>query len=354
MASTSIEWTDTVWNPVVGCSRVSAGCLNCYAFALHDRRYAANFRAARIWSGILEEGDRRIRNNEGWPQWVKRVGKPPEGWAPRARKLGVRLPLPAQYDRPFSQVQLLPQRLEQPLHWRKPRRVFVNSLSDLFHEDVPDEFIAQVWITMAYSPQHTFQILTKRPERMRAIINPSVGIAGLLQAAGIAWPLPNVWLGVSVEDQKTADERIPLLLQTPAAVRFVSYEPALAPVDFEGWLYGYCPEHDAPGLACNHNQCKSAGKGLDWVIVGGESGPGARPFYVEWARHTIAQCKAANVACFVKQLGSKPRFVSPINCEGTPELLGIDFPLRLKDRKGSSPDEWPEHLRVREFPEVRA
>jgi protein gp37 len=146
------------------------------------------------------------------------------------------------------------------------------------------------------------------------------------------WPLPNVWLGVSVEDQKTADERIPLLLKTPAAVRFVSYEPALGPVDFERWV-----------------DRTTDGSGIDWLIIGGESGPGARPCDIEWIRSAVRQCKAAGVAVFMKQLGAKPG--KSIRAPDS-DHSGRDYwePIKLKSRKGGDPTEWPADLRVREFP----
>ena len=169
-------------------------------------------------------------------------------------------------------------------------------MSDLFHESLPDAAIDRVFAVMADCPQHTFQVLTKRPERMLQYVTGK--------------PLPNLWLGTSVENQATADVRLPLLLQVPAAVRFVSYEPALGPVGFAF--------------------------AVDWIIVGGESGPGARPFDIAWARQTIAHCGTTRTACFVKQLGAKP-------IEGC-------HPLALRDRKGGDWSEWPEDLRVRQFP----
>ncbi len=201
-----IAWTDETWNPVTGCTRVSEGCRNCYAERVFPRAYAnQNVPAARSNSVIENTGIRPRR---------------------------------------FTDVVCHPDRLEQPLHWRKPRRVFVNSMSDLFHESVPDEFIDQVFKVMAHAPKHTFQILTKRPERMRRIV----------PVIRNHYPdrLDHVWLGVAVEDQATAVERIPLLLQTPAAVRFVSIEPMLGPVDLSKWLPPSNPH-------------------LDWVICGGES-----------------------------------------------------------------------------------
>jgi protein gp37 len=272
-----------------------------------------------------------------------------------------------------GKVALVPELLDEPLRWRKPQRVFVNSMSDLFHESLPDDAIAQVFATMALAERHTFQVLTKRPERMRTILGapyqdhppanfwPTVGALcedhalnverlspGAMMGFDAWWQgvaaagyLPNVWLGVSVEDQATADERIPLLLQTPAAVRFVSYEPALGPVNFRPRLGKWiCKrEHE-------HEGAPTCPGGLDWVIAGGESGPGARPFDVEWARSTVRQCRAAGVPVFVKQLGAFPVYQKEV---GTAKG-GSAVPLPLRDRKGGDPAEWPEDLRVREFP----
>ena len=493
--NTSIEWTDATWSPVTGCTKVSAGCKHCYAEGV----------AKRFWG-----------------------------------------------DRKFTDVQTHPDRLDAPLRWRKPRRVFVNSMSDLFHEDVPDEFIDRVFAVMALAPQHTFQVLTKRPERMRAWVSdpetpfrvtramdslhgtpraaeevrPIAGFPGYFasshgtiyserrghrrhmrpdygdqgharvqlhregesqrgkrmlvhrlvletfvgqppspdaqgrhldgnprnnaaenlswgeqgdnwgdskrhgthrryskldqatvdairsraaqgesgEALGrefgvsgtqvrnivagrqwatkalIGWPLPGVWLGVSAEDQATADERIPLLLETPAAVRFVSCEPLLGPIDVtvlqrsDGWqvdslrgIYSHsCDEgFDHPAAY----EEVPGGPHLDWVLVGGESGPNARPCDVAWIRSIVEQCGEAGLACFVKQLGAVPfvgdgkhTHVSGYRGYGVVCDQGDPCPhcgkhpitqwpsLVLRDRKGSDPSEWPDDLRVREFP----
>ncbi len=254
-------------------------------------------------------------------------------------------------------------KLDEPLHWRRPARVFVNSMSDLFHEALPDAAIDRVFATMIEARNHTFQILTKRPERMRAYFSAPYRAKAWASALEL---LPrqfrscgtptedwwgnfsrHIWLGVSVEDQATADERIPHLLATPAAVRFVSYEPALGPVDFGEWLF------PCDG-GCGRDPCDAPPR-LDWLIVGGESGPGARPCDVAWIRSAVAQCKAAGVACFVKQLGARP-YSSAIGegCECFPDDSPItkhaDCHFDFRDRKGGDPSEWPEDLRVREFP----
>ncbi len=292
--NTKIEWTDATWNPIVGCTRVSEGCMNCYA-----ERFAARFHER--FGGVS-------RMTEHGPRWT-------------------------------GKIVLRPETLGLPLRWRKPRRVFVNSMSDLFHPDVPDDFIDQVFAVMALCPQHTFQVLTKRPERMiayltnlpkRAENTPALPdrnvpyedgrICEFLRAAlgpgtpviDRKWPLSNVWLGVSVENQQAADERIPLLLQTPAAVRFLSCEPLLGPVDLTEWLGPEITDAmKAPGARCGHhgillngNPCKYCfPERIDWIIVGGESGPGARPMHPDWVRSIRDQCKAAEVPFFFKQWG---------------------------------------------------
>lgn len=299
---TSIEWTDTVWNPVVGCSRVSAGCEHCYAERVAHRAMQP------AHAGLTVSGT-------NGPRWT-------------------------------GEVRCLPERLDQPLHWRKPRRVFVNSMSDLFHEKVPDDFIDDVFARMALGLQHTYQVLTKRPDRMLAYMT---GVSHLRMTRLFRnfsdytepvgpWPLPNVQLGVSVENQATSDERIPLLLQTPAALRFVSYEPAIGPVKFGQWL---CGERQARGFDDGHR--------VNWLIVGGESGSGARPCDVEWIRSAVQQCRNASVPCFVKQLGARPMAVPP-GKRAPFEPAGMKWRLLLRSSKGGDPAEWPDDLRVREFP----
>ena len=263
-----------------------------------------------------------------------------------------------------GEVRFLEDRLTQPLHWKQPRRIFVNSMSDLFHESVPDEWIDKIFAVMALTPQHTHMVLTKRPERMHKWMTRPSAFIGVWMEMGQdrfqrmgcpspTWPLPNVWLGVSVENQSTADERIPWLLKTPAAVRFVSYEPALGPVDFRAWL---TPEYIACGESSPSPEttrainvlCRAVAKReglplLDWVICGGESGHNARPCDLAWIRSVVQQCQAAGVACFLKQLGAK--------CEvWNRDHTGM-YQLELRDRKGADIEEFPEDLRVREFPQ---
>ena len=325
-----IQWCDNSWNPILGCSRQSSGCAHCYAVRTCWRlAHNPNPKVAAAYAGLVEKRD------NGLLDWT-----------------GV--------------VRLIPERLALPLSWKEPKRIFTNSQSDLFHPALADEDIDHIFAIMALCPQHTFQILTKQPERMRAYMQErdwcdaanrlhDRHIAPLNQAlylmGEIVPPLPNVWLGVSVEDQKTADARIPLLLRTPAAIRFVSYEPALAPVDFVqsvNKLHWLDPAHFCPG-------------GIDWIIVGGELGANARPFPIDIARDTIRQCKAAGVACFVKQLGAVP-VMDEAEWRGltiTPMLYAKNHarapegtvPLLLRDNHGGDWDEWMPELRVREFPQ---
>ncbi len=269
---TTIEWTEETWNPTTGCTRISEGCDHCYIERTPPMRMAH-------------------RRFDG-PQIGATTG-----------------------------VQLHPERLVTPLRWRKPRRIFVNSMSDLFHDDVPHELIAWVFAVMAWSPRHTYQVLTKRPARMRALLSSSrfhslvddawyspdiAEHAGVQSEAGHPydrWPLPNVWLGVSVESQKWADIRIPQLIDTPAAVRWISAEPLLGPVDLSAWMPGLCncaiPLPPTHVIGCRAMTYRA----LDWVVVGGESGPGSRPMDPAWARDLRDQCTAAAVPFFYKQTG---------------------------------------------------
>jgi len=275
-----------------------------------------------------------------------------------------------------GKAMLVPGMLDVPLRRRKPTTYFVNSMSDLFHESLTNEDIAAVFGVMAMCPQHTFQILTKRAERMREWFEWAADLPGrpartvaVLHAEDALrrwpdgadywrgpWPLPNVWLGVSAEDQQRADERIPHLLQTPAAVRFVSVEPMVGPIELFPWLTPNridCNGCTPDGRLCPGHVTRPA---VDWVIVGGESGPMARPCHVEWIRSVVAQCKAAGVACFVKQLGAY--VVSEARAcdtdEEAKELFGFGsrwcWRASLQDRKGGDRNEWPDNLQVREYP----
>ena len=267
--STGIQWTDVVWNPTTGCDRVSAGCDRCYALTMAKR---------------LKGMGQAKYQNDGDP----RTSGPGFG------------------------LTVHPDALDIPLHWRKPKLIFVNSMSDLFHPKVPTAFIASVFDVMARTPQHTYQILTKRAPRMRSLSRGA--------AFGEHWPLPNVWLGVSAENQEQADIRVPALLETRASVRFVSAEPLLGPIEIP---YRVRESHmpSAP----------------DWLIIGGESGPGARPMSPAWARDLLAQAAHLGIAPFVKQLGAvwARTWLSD-------------------DRHGGDWDDWPADLRVRNFPDTYA
>jgi protein gp37 len=289
----AIEWTDATWNPVRGCVKVSPGCKHCYAETFAER-----------WRGI-----------KGHP-----------------------------FEQGFD-LRLVPEALDKPLRWKKARRIFVNSMSDLFHEDVSNEYIAAVFGVMAARPVHDFQVLTKRAERMRdwfKWIGERGGVCKFIRAnpgvlrdwfasgsrfgtyrgqrirtsedawaivfnaaACSSWPLPNVWLGVSVENQEYADERIPALLATPAAVRFLSVEPLLGPVDLHAvQIPGERDGLRFSALTRQHeDRYGSSDTTLDWIIVGGESGPGAREMKPEWVRRIRDDVTDAGAALFFKQWG---------------------------------------------------
>lgn len=262
--STGISWTDEVWNPTTGCSKVSSGCKNCYAETLAPRLAAMG--------------------QKGYTALPWTVGNAAEN------------------------VHLHPERLEKPLHWKKPRRVFVNSMSDLFHELVPDEFIRDAWRVMRDARQHTFQILTKRPERMAAWLEDNVygpaeyGDWTLSEMGG--GMVKNVWLGTSVENQEAADERIPHLLACPATVRFLSCEPLIGPIDLKKF---YPSASDSGFETIALSSTLYGGQRLrlvDWVIVGGESGRGFREMNLDWARSIRDQCRNSDAAFFFKQSSS--------------------------------------------------
>ena len=250
--STKIEWTDRTWNPLAGCSQVSEGCRNCYA---------------------MGQAHRFDGQSVGYDGTTKRVGGRtvlrkqrhlPDGIMGERKTVGARTVW-------TGQVNLLYERLREPLHWRKPCRVFVNSMSDLFHEEVPDSYIDSVFATMEQAHWHQYQVLTKRSQRMRDYVT--------ARYKGAAAPA-HIWLGVSAEDQATFNARVHNLRRTPAIVQLVSLEPLLETVQTQVWTL----------------------RGFNWVIVGAESGPGARPMHPDWARMVRDYCKAAGVAFFMKQL----------------------------------------------------
>jgi protein gp37 len=277
---TKISWTDTTWNPVRGCSRVSEGCRHCYA-----ERVAVRFSGkGRAYEGLV------------------RIGK-------QSRGIGARGPMrrvPIGWN---GVVRLVPERLADPLKWKRPRRIFVNSMSDLFHEALDTAVIDQVLAVMLLAPHHTFQVLTKRADRMHAYLSDPALYQRVLRAADeirrdrpqlsqiaisnpATVPPPWIWWGVSVENQAAADERIPELLATPAAVRFLSCEPLLGPLALDGSTGG----HDFLGDHTDRDE-----DGLDWIISGCESGPDARWCDNDWLRSLRDQCASAGVAFFLKQ-----------------------------------------------------
>lgn len=277
----AIEWTDATWNPIVGCSITSPGCKHCYAM-----KQAA--RIQRMTPGSHYAGT--TQDSKAGPVWTGKLALAPNHI------------------------------LNAPLRWKKPRRIFVNSMGDLFHEDCPDEWILDALTVMAIARHHTFQVLTKRADRMRDFMsNPDLlqeimvnwwSFDGGMRGVD-AWPLPNVWLGVSAEDQVRAVERIPHLIKTPAAVRFISDEPLLGPLDLfnldEGVLRGLGVVESGgvtTGTADNPPEgYDDSYPGIDWVIAGGESGPSARPMHPDWARSLRDQCELAGVPFFFKQWG---------------------------------------------------
>ena len=321
---TKIEWTDATWTPVKGCTRKSPGCVHCYAEIM-----AARFSKPGQWG-------------EGLAQIVETPNGKDHRWTGTVR---------------FDEKELL-----KPLSWKRPRKIFVCSTSDLFHENVPDEWIDQVFAVMALAPQHTFQVLTKRTARMQCYVNALVsGERSIWQAAraagldaarlaklmsSLGWgrfaairaPLPNVWLGASVEDQARANERVPLLLSTPAVVRWLSMEPLLGPVDIARFLDAEPGNVGTQGDALGSDECRAVTSGqaggggvvahpsprIDWIVLGGESGPGARPMHPDWARDIRDQCATAGVPLFIKQLSSG----------GSKAIKDIDlFPADLQIRE---------------------
>jgi protein gp37 len=258
-ATTSIEWAQRTWNPTTGCDRISPGCDNCYALTMAKRLKAMG--QARYQA----DGDPRTSG-------------------------------------PGFALTLHPESIAEPHGWRKPSVVFVNSMSDLFHAKVPYEFVERVWSTMAETPRHTYQILTKRPDRMERFV------ARLVERFGV---LPNVWLGTSVESQEYV-VRAERLAGIPAAVRFLSVEPMLGPVELHDLFWRLCPEcHDDPDPddepyepchLCDGEGFLRRGE-IGWVIAGGESGHGARPCELDWLRSLRDRCRDARIPYFLKQLG---------------------------------------------------
>ncbi|MBB2698912.1 UNVERIFIED_ORG: protein gp37 [Rhizobium esperanzae] len=275
---TKIEWTDATWNPITGCAIVSPGCTNCYAMKLAGTRLQHHPSRAGL-----------TRDSKAGPVWT-------------------------------GEVRFNEQWLTQPLTWSRPRMIFVCAHGDLFAEGVPDEWIDKVFAVMALAPQHIFQVLTKRPERMREYIRSSETYGRILRAADplrsqrrhlgsipISAPShagfwPQLWLGVSVEDQKRAEERIPILLDTPAAIRWISAEPLLGPLDLD--KDGAVNEDSGRSFLRSWGRNDWHSRGLDWVVAGGESGLGCRPMHPHWVYALRDQCVAAEVPFLFKQWGN--------------------------------------------------
>jgi len=325
---TGIEWCDSTWNVVIGCDKVSPGCTNCYAIRTAHRMQAnPNPKVREPYAGTESGGE-----------WTGRVN-------------------------------LVEGRLGLPLSWQRPRKIFVNAQSDLFHDGVPDEYIARVWAVMALADRHTFQVLTKRPGRMRSLLSSEDFEAAVFDACEgefqgyFGLPLPNVWLGVSAEVQRWADVRVPALLGTPAAVRFISAEPLLGAIDLLG-------DEENPGPAIMRTGWHNPGGpwgpdeygyddqvGIDWVIVGGESGPGARPMEPDWARSLRDQCQQAGIAYLFKQWGEHaPRCTlalcgTPCTCDGRnhshpTEMRRVGKKAAGRELDGRTWDEFPEPRRL--------
>ena len=282
-----IEWTEKTWNPASGCTKISDGCKNCYA----------------------------------------------ETMAKRLKAMGIK-----EYENGFA-VTLHPSRLREPLERKKPTMYFVCSMGDLFHEDVPFEFIYKIWVVMINSSQHTFQVLTKRPDRMFEFISVYAPVRAMTgETYGTDFLPKNIWLGVTAENQEQADKRIPILLDTPAVLRFVSIEPMLSGIDLKKYLVGYkCFSCGYEALG-SPRKCPSCGRSelgdkyfssaIDWVIVGGETGTGARPLQYEWVKDIQEQCKAAHIPFFFKKWGKLGRidktlidgYIDGVECRAMPEV----------------------------------
>jgi protein gp37 len=345
--NSKIEWTQSTWNPLAGCTDADDSCAHCYAKTMAERLAAMG---QKKYQGTTK----RVNGHLKWT----------------------------------GQINVDEDALLIPLRRKKPTTYFVNSMSDLFHDNVSTEIILKTYAAAALCQQHTMQILTKRPERAAEILNdpgivaaiayqmgklahacgPDRMYAGLKIAdeltMGRKWPLPNVHLLISAGRQKQLDERAPWLLKCPAAVRGLSLEPLLEGLDVQEYLAGWCDACNGSGetieMACcggppveQRIECPECSgderrAGIDWVIVGGESGPGARPCNIEWIRSIVAQCKAAGVPCFVKQLGSEPFDSSMMSPGAAAYIIGTE--IKLSDRKGGDPTEWPLDLRVREMP----
>lgn len=276
---TKIEWTDATWNPIRGCGRISAGCMRCYA-EVQASRIIRMDRGRGIPEGAGSY-DGLIDHTSQGPKWN-------------------------------GTIKLVPQALNQPSRWRKPQMIFVNSMSDLFHESVSDDFIDLVFANMALAPHHIFQVLTKRADRMQSYCSDLGASARIFRLAhealaatssrrkvvpALTWPLPHVWMGISGENHEQMSKRIPLLLKTPSAVRWISAEPLLGAADISQWIG---VRRRGPG---DHWEAAGVNQGIDWCVAGGESGEDARLMHPQWPRTLRNQCAAAGIPFLFKQWG---------------------------------------------------
>ena len=329
--NTKIQWTHmpgfqgATWNPIRGCSMVSPGCQFCYAMDM-ARRFAG---PGQPYEGLV----RLDTDGKAKAQWNGTVKK-------------------------------IPHMLDQPLRWTKPRMVFVNSTSDLFFEALDYEYIAAIFAVMAGSPEHVFQVLTKRPQYAQGFfewlgdsplvrcfdslykISPDTHDRALKNT--IDWPLPNVWLGVSVENQEAADLRVPILRKLPAAVHWISQEPQLGPVVYRDDVFGWKP------LGPGDDEAEMLPP-VRWVVIGGESGHNARPFDVQWARDLVAQSQRTELRVFVKQMGANAIDSNPDTGNSFMRFAGWQpntVEVVLQHRKGGDSEEWPEELQMQDWPRV--
>lgn len=344
-----IELTDKTWNPIIGYSKISDGCKNCYAEKMACRQRHMNY---YDFINAIDENTSCFTDSQYYGPYARVIGlsKDSKKW---------------EWN---NKTAFIKSALKKPLKWKKSRKVFVCSMGDIFHESVPFEWIDQVMAVIALCPQHTFQILTKRPERMKVYFDskPFSDVAchesrianhflnyrkGVIPAwCDVVWPFPNLWLGVTAENQAMADKRIPILLDIPAAVRFVSVEPMLGEINFDICWFG---EYDhRPTYEFYQTLQPEYGKesicikeGLDWVIVGCESGPKRRECKLEWVESIIEQCQDLDVSVFVKQLALRRDKC----CRDVTELSGLwDESDRFTVSKNMQ--EWPKHLQIRQFP----
>lgn len=288
--NSKIQWTESSWNPIVGCTKVSDGCYHCYAINKSHRCAACGIKQ---YVDITEKHGNTI-------EWT-------------------------------GEIRCIPELLNKPIEWKNPRRIFVNSMSDFLHKDVPMEFLASMWNTMSIAHQHTYQLLTKRADRLSILHTEEFRLARIEDYVmrnyrNWQWYLSNVWIGVSVENQRRAYGRLPLLAtMNVGGIRWISAEPLLEKTDLffhftSPYLYGTGEKKPE----------------FNWVVIGGESGPGARPFEIDWARSIISKCKEFGIPIFMKQVGSN--------------AFENGKRYRTKHRKGGDPAEWPEDIRIREYP----